>query len=130
MHKRLSLIACAFVTVTALPVTAFSGDNINFRYSKGVSKTNIVVNGKKVDQAQFENQMRKKIAQISRSRAGKDSGLNFTSLNIVKDCSASVTCGNGTTLKCSIQGPGTCESGLVSVACIQGNTSETQTCPQ
>lgn len=100
-----------------------------FRYGKGVQPENLLVNGKKTSRAQFEAGMSRQIMKFQRSSKSKDAGLNLTSVNVVEDCSASITCGDGTKIECSVQGPGTCESGMVSVACITATTSEHSSCP-
>lgn len=76
---------------------------------------------------QFQAQVAKANAQLRR-RAGKDRNpLQITSINVVKDCTATINCG-GKKLSCSIKGPGTCESGMVSAVCIQSNKSTVVTC--
>jgi hypothetical protein len=77
---------------------------------------------------QFQTQVVKVNRQLKRQAGSGRKPLHITSINVIEDCNASVTCGDGTTISCSIQGPGSCESGTFSVACIQGNVSEVSTC--
>jgi hypothetical protein len=67
-------------------------------------------------------------------QASLDQEFGFTSIQFSKDCSASVTCKDGTTLSCSVDGPSTsCGSTANGVGCwtenAQGETvGESHTC--
>ncbi len=100
-----------------------------FRYSTGVNPAELRLKGKTMSRQMFESGMSQQILKLQKQGANRNAGFDFTSINVVEDCSASVTCGDGTKIECSVQGPGTCESGMVSVACITANTSQHSSCP-
>jgi hypothetical protein len=94
-----------------------------------VEKAKVTIDGKTFDRADLVKSLtaRLKIANQKIKRLNPKA-QSFTSINVTKDCTASVTCGNGTKLTCSIKGPGTCESGTISVACISAKTEEVNAC--
>lgn len=113
-------LAISAVSLTTAPAQA----DVQVKYSK--------VKLTKAEKMRFEKKFKRQLAKANRmlkKKAGKGQRpFNLTSVNVVKDCSATVTCGDGTKISCSIQGPGTCESGLHSVACITSNQTETDVC--
>ena len=126
--SRLSAILVIVALLAPIPGIAGAQNKTVISYNAGVDPANLVVDGKKMTKSAFEAGLAREIDKFLRAGGGKDKGLDLTSVNVIKDCTASVTCGNGTKIECSIKGPGTCESGMVSVVCIAGNSSTVQTC--
>lgn len=65
------------------------------------------------------------LEKFQRAYKRRDKGnrsLPLASISITEDCSAQITCGNGTKLECSIKGPSTsCNSDASGVACFKEN---------
>lgn len=131
MSNLLRTNTACLIATTMMLLTVTTGNSLatDFRYGKSIKSNELSQNGRMVSKKQFESGISRQILKLKRSGIGKNAGFNFTSINVVDDCSASITCGDGTVIQCSVQGPGTCESGMVSVACITSTSSEHSSCP-
>jgi hypothetical protein len=128
-----SLICVPFVQAQAVQTDQYK---VQFDKRDFTSDKNfVVIDDKKIQKStlikQFQTQIgiaNKELKEQMQKKHQNQKSLSITSINVIKDCTASVNCGGGQTVSCSIRGPGTCESGTHSVACITSNQAETKVC--
>jgi hypothetical protein len=92
-------------------------------------KDEVTIGGKTYDRAELIKKLTAQLeAANTKARRLNPKAQSFTAIVVTKDCCASVTCAGGETIKCCVTGPGSCESGTFSVACITSTSSEVEAC--
>jgi hypothetical protein len=108
--------------------------SITVKFDSKVVKVNndgtVTIGKETYDKSKLTNDLKRQLEIANREIQKLNPKVNaFVSINVTKDCCASVTCGGGAApIKCCITGPGSCESGTFSVACIAPNHEEHDAC--
>ena len=127
--RRSTTVLGAAILVALTTVAGAQQARVTYDKSLTVKGGKVMIGGKAYDQSNLTKQLSAQLAKANRGiKQINRAALPFTSINVTEDYSATVTCGSGETLTCSIKGPGTCESGSISVACISANTETHDAC--
>jgi len=131
MMTRQSLTILAIGLLLICAQTSYA-QQVSITYDKNVVTQEggkLVIDGKAYDQAKLTRQLSKQLSIANRDIKKIDpKAKSFTTINVTKDCCASVTCGGGKKLECCVTGPGACESGVFSVACVTSSGTEISAC--
>ncbi len=128
---KLALVSTV-VCCTTFAYAEEERSGITVKFDRNVVKVNngtVTIDRKAYDKSKLISDLTKQIEIANREiQELNPKATDFTSINVTKDCCASVSCAGGKTIKCCITGPGSCESGTFSVACITANTTEQDVC--
>lgn len=96
----------------------------NLAFAQGETRSGLSSpNVRLTDTGKSKEALLNKFQKAHEGHNKRNRSLPLTSISIEKDCSADVTCPNGTILECSIKGPRTsCNSSPAGVGCFKENS--------